>query len=71
MMEPVKKDASTKFERTSEAMPRLAPQPLADPLAPGADQGSAETGHSDVRSVWVPKLDRHTVWSVIEKLKSR
>ena len=68
-MAELPKKASARFEKTSEAMPRLA----AEPPAPGSEQTQAapEPGlPPEMRSIRVPKLDQHTVWRVIEMLKS-
>ena len=66
MTEVPKKDALARFEHTSEAMPRLT----SEPPAPGAEQAGAEPSKADMRSIRIPKLDQHTVWRVIEMLKS-
>jgi hypothetical protein len=66
MTETSKKNAPAKFEYISEGMPRLS----AETPAPVAEQAALETGKSEVRSVRVLKLDQHTVWRVIEVLKS-
>ena len=65
-MTDVSKKTLAKFERTSEAMPRL----LAETPAPAAEQAAPEAGSSEVRSIRVPRLDQQTVWRVIELLKS-
>jgi hypothetical protein len=70
MTEIPKKNTPARFEQTSEAMPRLsAERSAAETVAPGAEPAAAP-GHADVRSIRVPKLDRQTVWRVIDMLKS-
>ena len=65
-MAELPKKTSAKFEKTSGAMPRLT----AEMPAPAAEQAAPEARLPEVRSLRVPKLDQHTVWRVIETLKS-
>ncbi len=65
-MAELPKKTLAKFEQTSDAMPRLT----VEMPAPAAEQAAPETRRPEVRSLRVPKLDQHTVWRVIETLKS-
>jgi hypothetical protein len=65
MTDVAKKKSLATFEQTTDAMPRLA----AEPLAPGAEKPAPEP-KSEIHSIRVPKLDQQTVWRVIDVLKS-
>ncbi len=65
-MAELPKNTLAKFEQTSDAMPRL----IAEKPAPAPEQAAPNARPPEVRSVRVPKLDQHTVWRVIETLKS-
>ena len=65
-MTEMPKKALAKFEKTSEATPRLA----AETLASGAEPAAQEPGKPGVRSTRGPKPDQQIVWRVIEVLRS-
>lgn len=65
-MAELPKNTLAKFEQTSDAMPRLT----AEKPAPAAEKAAPAARPPEVRSLRVPKLDQHTVWRVIETLKS-